>query len=1206
MAEMKWNEEQKQAITTNDGAVLVSAAAGSGKTAVLVERVIQMLTDKSRDIRADQLLIVTFTNLAAEEMKTRINKRITQLLEECASNPELDERYLRNQQLLLDKAHISTIDSFCKEIVTSEYTRFDISPDYRIGDSAELKAMQYTAVEQVAEAYYEREDFAPIASLLTTTSGDSELKSTIVDLHTFLSALPFPEKWLSNTLESFENAKGNVFESVWIQNIMENIRLDIEYAKGIMKSNSRIYMLMDNSDDIINASSKRFEQHKTEREFIKQLGECETWEEIKQFTSGSSVFSERIVSVKGLSEYGKQLNEEYKANREIIKKLIGKIADKTAYEKSELEQELELIHSAVKVLFEFVTDFSKLYAQLKKDKNILDFSDLERFTLLTLAQPDDNGEFSVDDSENSIHYNITQRAREISSTFKEVIVDEYQDVNQLQDIIFRILSDNNKNLFVVGDVKQSIYGFRQAMPDIFINRRKSYNIQPDNIAKNIILKRNYRSRDGVTDFVNFVFANLMQKELGGLEYLPEDYLIAGADYKKTNKADVYVHLNNLTERNEKSRELIEAKRIANIIKNTVGIYDVKSGDITRKAEYKDIAILMRDLKRTAILKEYLEQNLIPVITETKGSLLDCKEVQMVIDLLRVIDNPRQDIPLYSVLVSPMFGFTPQRIAQIRCNEEDGRKKPLYVNILTEAKTDDLTRQFVKDIEYYREISANNPTDELINIIYRKTAITEYVKALENGESILNNLRMLYSISKGFEDNRNKGISSFIRYIDRAEESGAVIESESGVNTEGNSVRIMTIHHSKGLEFPICILTNVGKKPIGFTKKMYIDRDLGIGLKLRGTEKPAIYNTFSYTAVVNKLKSDDIAEDLRVLYVALTRAKEQLHIIGSAQNIYKRITAISQEIAMYGKINSNVIINKNKVIDWLIAVILMMKPTDGNKNILWKYASEIFKEDIAHNPEFNFVEHKEISVDLYNVEEDSGEAEKAEPLIDDGVEIISKREIDIEMLDKRFSTEYRYQNAVDIPSVVTPSSIVHRKFNILGKFAFENKSHLTSAQRGTAMHKFMECADLHEALISPQAEIRRLVKSGYLSEKQGECISPAFVKRCLNTEVMQRYMKSPKQYKEIKFEAMVKACVTGFGDCEEEHLLRGSVDSAFEEDGGLVIIDYKTDKAESMEELKEKYHEQLELYKIGLSATLNLPVKQCVIYSFWLNDFIEIG
>lgn len=1205
MAEVKWNDEQIQAINTREGAILVSAAAGSGKTAVLVERVIQMLTDKEADIRADQLLIVTFTNLAADEMKTRINKRIDKLLDECSSNPNLDENYLRNQKLLLDKAHISTIDSFCKDIVTTEYTRFNISPDYRIGDTAELKAIQYGAIEQTAEEYYQRDDFREIAELFTTTNSDNTLKTAIINLYNFLSALPFPEKWLEQTIQNLENSLYDVLNSVWIQNILEDIKRDIEYAKGIMYNNTKIHMALDNSDDIILSCPKRNEQIKLEYEFIEELSKCKSWNDLQNFSKKipSSALFVKLVSKRNLSDEGKELNKSYRDNREILQNTVKSISEKVSLSEEDLQNQLIDVIRVSKVLFEFVNDFTKLYSEMKREKNILDFADLERFTLLTLAEVDENGEFFVDEAENFVRYNITERAKELSANFKQVIVDEYQDVNQLQDIIFRIISNNNKNLFVVGDVKQSIYGFRQAMPDIFIGRRKDYNKKSDNIAQNIILKRNYRSRDGVTDFVNFVFAHLMKKEIGNLEYEAEDFLVAGAKYIGENESDIYVHLNNLPERNSKLSEKLEAKKIADIIKNSVNIYNITDGDITRKATYKDIAILMRSVKNTSILTNYLEQCGIPVITETKASLLDCKEVKIIIDLLRVIDNPMQDIPLYSVLVSPMFGFTPQQIAQIRC--KNGIKKFLYSNVIMESNVDNRLKSFVEDIEYYREIAANNPTDELINIIYRKTAITEYVNALENGEVILNNLRMLYNCSKNFEDEQNKGVSSFIRYIDKARESDASLDTQTGANTDGNAVRIMTIHHSKGLEFPICILANIGKQPVNFTDKLYFDRKLGIGLKLKDTNSSAIYKTFPYMAIVNKMKIDDVAEELRVLYVALTRAREQLHIIGSVPKLYERISKISGEIAMYKGINSNIVINHNYMIDWIIAVLLMMKSKNNNQNILWDYANILFREEIAFNPKINFMEHKQVVIDINNFEEEQNKVEEVISEITEKEYFIpyGKRKLDINILNNRFNSKYKYQSSVNVPSVVTPSSVAHKKLNILNRFSFEQKDSLNAAQRGTVMHRFMENANLKEALISPQAEIKRLLDDGYLSKKQAECISASYIKRCLNTELMQRYLKSPKTYKELKFEAMVEASLTGFPDCKEEHLLRGAVDCAFEENGELVIIDYKTDYVENMEELKERYSEQLNLYKIGLSATLNKVVKQCYIYSFRLNNFI---
>ncbi|MEE1155165.1 MAG: helicase-exonuclease AddAB subunit AddA [Acutalibacteraceae bacterium] len=1211
MADVKWNEEQLQAIQAKGCSVLVSAAAGSGKTAVLVERVIRLLVDKSSGVMADQLLIVTFTNLAAEEMKTRINKRITQLLDKCAEDPTIDEAHLRNQQLLLDKANISTIDSFCKEIVKQSYTRFDISPDYRIGDSSELKTLQCQAIEEIAEQFYPRKDFAPIASLLTTTTRDNDLKGEIIEFYKFLSALPFPQQWMDNTIKELENSKLDVMNSQWMKILTNSAISRGKLALGFMSKNQSIF---ENLYDIFVASPKKLQQHNDEVDFINSLSLCNTREDFTEFLlNHENVFKIRSAPLK-VDEHDKDQYEEYKKNRSYIKDVIEELKQFFSYNSQDLLSQLYAITDITKVLFEFVNKFSNQYTLLKKEKNILDFADIERYTLLTLAQVDEQGEFTVDNTPNSIRYNITDDARNLSKTYKQVIVDEYQDVNQLQDLIFKIISNNDKNLFVVGDVKQSIYGFRQAMPDIFIDRKHSYSNSNYQLAQNIVLKKNYRSRYGVTDYVNFVFRQLMKKDLGNLEYTPEDYLVAGATYIGDNDFDVYIHLNNLPVKNSKVRDLAEAECIAKIIKESVGKYDVTTGDTTRKAQYSDVAILMRSVKNTTILVDYLSQQNIPVVTETTSSLLDCKEVQFIINLLRIIDNPLQDIPLYSVLVSPLFGFTPQQIAQLRATGD--RKTFLYKNVMDNSKTNPDLKAFVDELEYYREISANNPTDILINIIYQRTAITQLVSALDNGEIILNNLRLLHNYSKNFENEQNKGVTAFIRYIEHAIENNSSLDAQTGSNTDGNAVRVMTMHHSKGLEYPVCILAGLGRKPLNYTNKMYFDRELGIGMQMKDLKTATIYKTFPYLAIIDKKKADSVAEELRVLYVALTRAREQLHLVGSYDNLPKRIKTISSEIALYGEIKSDMLISHNSMLDWTIATSLMMKPEKSQqKNPLWKFADKFFIERIANNNTVNPLPYRDVFTEIIDVQlqetiQEDILNEQTEPLqnIDEYTEIeFTHPLLDITTLDNRFNTEYKYQNSVDVPSVVTPSAIAHSQSKIvyLEDFEFEEKEQLTATQRGTAMHQFMEFAQLHTALVSPQAEIFRLVKEGYLSPKQGECIDATYIKACLETSIMQRYIKSPKKYKEVKFEAMVKATETGFENCNEEHLLRGAVDCAFEENDEIVIIDYKTDRVKTMEQLKEKYAMQLKLYKLGLSATLHKPVKQCVIYSFYLNDFIEV-
>ena len=1199
MSKVQWNNEQKLAIQEQDKSILVSAAAGSGKTAVLVERVIQLLTDKHSGVMADELLIVTFTNLAADEMKNRINKRITQLLDESADNPEIDETHLRTQQLLMDKAHISTIDSFCREVVKTSYTKFDISPDYRIGDKSELKALKCKVVEEIAEQYYPQEKFKALASLLTTADSDTGLKDTVIRFHEFLSALPFPKKWLKNMLDNLKNAQNDILHCMWIENIIEKARKDILYIHGLMKDSCHIFDELENTD--ILSETKRYDErlamHLADKNFVAQLVGCRTFHEIQQCLYHDT-FSEKLLQLRGLSDEGKLIYENYKNNRKTIQKIISEMKNSFFVSEEELREQLRKATENIAVLCEFVTDFDLLYTQRKREKNVMDFSDIERYTLLTLAEENENGEYVTD----GIHYTVTEEGKTFARTFKQVIVDEYQDVNQLQDVIFKILSQNDKTLFVVGDVKQSIYGFRQAMPDIFIDRRKTYDTFPDSQARNIILKQNYRSRYGVTDYVNFVFSQLMQKELGNLEYLPEDYLVCGADYPKNNDYDVYFHINNLEQRSKKIAHLYEAKKIAEIIQNNVGKYDVKDGDTTRKAQYKDVAILMRTVKDTAILTDYLRSQEIPVVTETTSSLLDCKEVQIVIDLLRVIDNPLQDIPLYSTLVSPIYGFTPQEVAQIRCNTD--RTSLLYRNIITESEQNEKVRRFVADIEYYRELSANNPADVLIHLIYRKTAITEFAVAQVNGEIILNNLRLLYECAKNFENDQNRGITGFLRYIDHAVETGAEPEVQTGSATDGNCVRIMTIHHSKGLEFPICIIANTGRQPKNYTDKVYFHRSYGVGLQIKDPVTSVTQRTFLYDALINKLRSDEVAEELRVLYVALTRAREQLHIVGSLKGLEKTVNKISLEISVYQGINSEILIKNNYMLHWLIAVLLTMKPKEKQNNPLWKYANESFLKNIARNPDYPFKAYHSVFTEIDNILiEEETETDNSETVSE--TEETTESSIDISLLDKRFKEVYRYENSVNVPSVVTPSSMATHYFSTLNRFDFEDRGSRIATERGNAMHRFMECADIEKAELNPKKEIERLVEEEYLSEEQAKLITLHYITRCLKTPIMQRYIKAEKKYRETQFEVMISAKLTGYPDCEEEHLLRGAVDCAFEEDGEIVIIDYKTDYVKDIDELREKYYLQLSLYKTGLSATLKKRVKSCYIYSFYLNSFIEI-
>lgn len=1192
MAEKTWTENQIDAIKARNGSVLVSAAAGSGKTAVLVQRVIERITDRENPTDADRLLVVTYTRAAAAEMKERIKSRLNKLIKNDPFNS-----VLRRQQMLLEKANISTIHSFCSQIVKENFFNLNVMPGFSVADENELELIKADALNTVLEKLYEENDseFVYFTNAFATAKNDNNLKAVVLKLYTFLCSHPFTEKWL-NEKEQMYDFDCDITETPWGKVILDYCKSALEFITDTCK----------NALSDCNAYPQEFmaikELIQDESDYLNVLkavmqSDESSWDEIRE-TLNSYDFSKRFPTIKGLDDYEKLVKDRIKDNRNIIKDTVGKMKKLFSKDEKTCRDEIYTLSPVIHQLFKTVRLFSQEYSNLKRDKNILDFNDLEHLTLQVLVR---------EEKKNIV---FTDEAADIANRFDEVMVDEYQDANEVQDLIFQAVSKGGKNLFVVGDVKQSIYGFRQAMPEIFIRRKEScgfYNRNKDNYPSKIILDKNFRSRSGITEAVNFVFKRLMSKEVGDMEYTDEEKLTCGAVYPPTDVPQVAYHMLDLSDDEDGEQDCFEARYIAGEIKNIVGSLDVTVDGVTRKADFGDCAILMRNTSSHAsIFVNELIKAGIPAVSEDSEKFLSAHEIAVMISLLKVIDNPIQDIPLLTALMSPIYGFTADDMAQIRVDAPNGN---LYFALkLYSQKGNEKAKKFFEDIACFREFAASNPTDVLINFIYSKTGYIE-LTAAQSGSIGVNNLRLLHKYAGSYEKSGYKGLCSFIRYINNLEEQDRDLQSAKDNSSHKNRVQVMSIHKSKGLEFPVCFIASLSKRFNNDKKdEILLHRELGLGIRYKDRQTMSRCNTMPRSAVDLALDRENKSEELRVLYVAMTRAREKLYLISSHKNCEKFVYDIESKLANADKVDPHVVRSASNMAVWIAACALMHpdgRRLGNRESIGCKMMTDAdFKWDIRLIKQFpsdNENSEKNVSEKISCIAEEKSE----------NVQNNTFNSLTIQEMTANLNRAYAHEQSVNIPQKVSVSELAHDNSSeskiILSHPSFLLNKQLSPAQKGTALHTFMQFADLKNLTSSPQNELEELVQKGFISHAQAEAVDLQKVKKCMEDSVMQRCLNAEICFREYRFTVNAGAGIIedGFADSSENVIMQGAVDCAFVEDGQLVIVDYKTDRIKDINVLADRYSKQLELYKFALEQCTEYTVKECYLLSLHLGESIQI-
>lgn len=1165
----RWTPEQRDAISARGGSILVSAAAGSGKTAVLVERAIGLLTDPAQPVAADRLLVVTFTRAAAAEMRTRLEKRLNELLRADPKNERL-----RRQAILLGQANIGTIHGFCADIIREFFHTLGISQNFKIVTDKQREELVLSSVMEVLDEIFNDGRFEPLADAFSGERDERRLSSAIVGLYEYMNAHPDPEGWLKKKVNMYFLAD-DAAESAWGRVICDEAESIADYCLKLAEQAERLC----HEDEALEKSFALILAE--ELEFFRRLSEGiqkGSWDGIREIINGYAF--RRMTAPRGYKEDPIKLR--ITAVRDEYRKLLDKTLRKLfSVSDAACIEEFRAVGRVTELLAEVTLRFSERFRLAKEERNFLDYNDLEHHMIRLLVGK--NGE-------------KTPEAQTLAKRFDEIMIDEYQDVNEVQDQIFTSLSNARANLFVVGDVKQSIYGFRRAMPEIFIRYRAAavpYCREAPAFPAKISLDRNFRSRENVTAGVNFVFTRLMRRETADIDYRGEEELVYGASYSAKDNLQTELDFVLPEDRvpTEETEGRLIAERILALMDSGLTVSD-KAGE--RPAEYRDFCVLLRSANAHAPqYAEAMQKAGIPAKASIPGGFFSSPEIGVVLSLLQVIDNPNQDIPLLAVLVSPIYGFTADALAALRMQDPNSS---LYHLVLQAAEQDEAYRRFITELEDFRTTSAVMSSDVFISHLYRKTGYTDMVLAMENGEARLSNLRMLRKHAEDYEKNGYNGLSGFVGFLERIRKNGADLPAAPGTAADENSVQIMSVHKSKGLEFPVCILAGCARKRNISRDDVLLHPTLGLGIKLHNRAMGVRSTTVAREAISLDLNRQESAEEMRILYVALTRAREKLIMIATEKRLQPLLEKAASRLSGT-QIPAYAIRSANSFSQWLMMCAL--QHPDGTE--LRKLAG---RDDT--NVSSAYAAPWEIRIRSgQSGAPPTGEAPAVPAVQDDQL---------LQDLKRRIAFQYPDQSLSVIPTKITASSLTaqaHKESYAkkLAQPAWLFSQNLTPAQKGTALHSFMQYADYHAAAEQPQHELERLVERDFLTKEEAAAVDLQQVRRFFTCALGKRVLAAEQVEKERRFTAEIPAGdaypeLTG-EQTEAMVVLQGAIDCTFVENSRLYIIDFKTDRIKDMQKLYDLYAIQLRLYAQAMEQISELPLGGCYLYAMHCAEAVPV-
>ena len=1264
---VSWTTEQQQVIDLRNRNILVSAAAGSGKTAVLVERIVKIITDKNHPVDIDHLLIVTFTNAAAAEMRERIGNAIEKALDEQPGN-----EHLLRQLTLIHNAQITTIDSFCLYVVRNHFHEIDLEPNFRIGDEGELKLLREDVLGRVLEQNYEEpsEAFSDFVEGYASGRTDAALNEMILQLYEFSRSYPWPEKWLDSFVGIYriENRE-ELDRAEWLAPLTQNIRFVLKDCEQLLKQALAVTQQDDGPDMYEKAVRSDLEKYES---LSKLTSFCEL------SVALSDIKYDRLASSRGFEGDPDKL-ELVKSLREQAKDVVKKLCKQYFFCSPEMMiEQLERTEPMLEEIVRLTKQFADEFAAAKRRKNLVDFHDVEHFALQILVDEETE--------------KAKKTAEEFRDTFEEIMIDEYQDSNEVQETLLCSISREERgenNIFMVGDVKQSIYRFRLARPELFMKKYDSYSLE-ESTTQRIDLHKNFRSREEVLTCTNDIFYKIMARSLGNVEYDAEAALYPGASYPVSADfipeillADSNDELLEDTELSDK--KTLEAKIVAEEIRHlmkTQPVTDKATGEL-RAARYSDIVILLRSLSGWAdSLVEVLNGNGIPAHTVSSTGYFSTVEVQTVLSMLRLLDNPRQDIPMAAVLRSPMAGLTDEELAVLRLEdgsvpfheavlelaeglyEEDGQKEisdseadrkqgrnadektENHIEITAHRKL----LKFYKKYKQLRQLVPDTPIHELIEIILRETGYGHYVAAMPAGNRRTANLNMLLEKAAAYEKTSYKGLFHFVRYIDELQKYDVDFGEADMVGENEDVVRIMSIHKSKGLEFPIVIVSGMGKN---FNKqdtrsKMVLHPELGIGLDYMDGKKRIKSPTIAKKAIAKQIELENLGEELRVLYVALTRAKEKLILTGTLKDAPEKLEFFRQQAALYAHSSDTTAIpyltreSAAGYLDWILPAVLSY----GDKYpVRIVEAAELVLDEVENQLEQN----EDLTERIEEIEAADTQLvgqlkQRFLQRYPYQVDVLRKNKYSVSELKhramrERFEAEQEETVPAFLEEPVTPTIplFIQREESV------EQETPNRGALRGTAVHRVMECYDfaseksVHEQMEAMEkeekitADMRALVKeqtvADFVSSETGKRMALAQRMGALyrekpfvmgfTEEELENYgfgagaqMIENEVQTENAQQEIVLENVSRENHMHEEDLtlIQGIIDVFWIEDDGITVLDYKTDRVDTAQELIDRYATQLKLYADALErvfAARKMKVKEILIYSFRLEKLISI-
>ena len=1227
MAEVKWTNEQLQAIQEKNSNILVAAAAGSGKTAVLVERIIHKIIDEQMDI--DKILVVTFTNAAASEMRERILEAIYKKLEE---NPE--NVHLQRQIILLNKASICTIHSFCLDVIHNHFYEIDLPSNFKIADTAEIDLLKQEVLDDLFEQKYTENDknFIELLENYTNYREDEALQELVLKIYKFIQSSPFPIKWLQEKLELLKIVDKDISQTIWgkliIQTVEDDIQESIMQLEAI-KSKIALYPEMTKfyqtiSEDIIN---------------LKDLQKYNSWDELYIKLLNFN-FSKWPVDKKVIND----LKEDSKEIRDKVKKHIKeKTAKLLSCSQEQAVKDLKIITPILEKLSNLVTEFTKNFAEKKKEKNCIDFNDIEHFALKILL--DENN-------------NPTEVAKKYKEKFEEIAIDEYQDSNLVQEAILTSISKGN-NIFMVGDVKQSIYKFRQARPELFLQKYDEYKnkeekTQEDNLK--IQLFRNFRSRQNILNITNLVFESIMSKELGDINYNENEYLNYGANYPEPEEIKNYAGIAELDiidlkedesitafegEKDEEEQErveddVLEAKFVANKIQELLNsnymVFDKKQG--YRKIRPKDIVILLRATSNLSpIYEKELSDLELPVFSDTSGTYLDTVEIQTILSVLKIIDNPLQDIPLVVVLRSSICNFTDNDLITIRLTDRNCNfyEALIKTRLICDGDLKNKIESFLEKLEKWKSISQYMPLDEFIWQIYLDTGYYQYVGLLPNGAMRQANLKTLFEKAKQYEKASFKGLFNFIQFIDKLKKQNGDLASAKLIGENEDVIRIMSIHKSKGLEFPVVFLCNSHKKfnMQDLNDNILLHQDIGFGPTIMDTTRKIKYSSIAKDAIKLKMKQETLSEEQRILYVALTRAKEKLYITGRSKDFTKYVQDKNKVLEMYEseniKLDAKLMKKANSYLDWIMYVYLFNQGrTITLKGESYK-SSDIITLNVSNKKDLLKALAKEEVVEQIDLKEkieqilknkSEEENKKSEQALKELLEWKYDYIVDTTLPTKSSVTKIK-QEKIKLEEMLKgiESEEVEYKKSYTPKFMQEDKK-ISSAEKGTLVHLCIQRLDEKKdyELKDIQNMILNLVEKEIITQNEADAIDVNLIYQYTKSQLFEELRQAKEVHKEQPFYINIPAkdVVSEAENSKKNILVQGIIDLYYiDKNDNLVLIDFKTDyisnEPNAKEKILEKYKVQLEIYKTALEQALNRKTSKtalCLVKSEYEEVVLE--